>query len=148
MMLSSMPKLQGRTPHSFMACFPYHGFEFHFSILLRIYLECSLSGPLSFAELWYLLCVCLHALTRSVMAPVVRVEPCEMKLLDSNPELSSKVQAIGWMPFIRRFSDLNPEVTMVFALSLANYQVEVGDLCFRVDERSVALATVLSLKGE
>ena len=71
-----------------------------------------------------------------------------MKLLDSDPELSAKVQAIGWMPFIRRFSDSNPEFTRVFALSLADYQVEVGDLCFRVDERSVALATGLSLEGD
>ena len=63
------------------------------------------------------------------MAPVVRVEPCKMKLLDSNPELSAKVQGIGWMPFISKFSDSNPEVTRVFALSLVDYQAEVGDLC-------------------
>ena len=148
MMLSSMPKLQGRTPRSFMAYFPYHGFEFHFSFLLRIYPKCSLSGFLSFSEPWYLFYVRLHALTRSIMAPVVRVEPYEMKLLDSNPELSAKVQAIGWMPFISKFSDSNPEVTRVFALSLANYQAEVGDLCSRVDERSMASATGLSLEGE
>ena len=104
-----------------MDYFPYQGFEFHYSFLLRIYPECSLSGFLSFAKLWYFFCVRLHALTRPVMAPVVRVEPCEMKLLDANPELSAKVQAIGWMPFIRRFSDSNPEVTRVFALSLAYY---------------------------
>ena len=55
------------------------------------------------------------------MAPVVRVEPCEMTLLDSNPELSAKVQAIGWMPFISKFSDSNPEVTRVFALSLVDF---------------------------
>ena len=148
MMLSSMLKLQGLTPRSFMAYFPSHGSEFHLPFLLRLYPECSLSGSLSFAELWYLFCVRLHALTQSFMAPVVRVEPCEMKLLDSDPELSAKVQAIGWMPFIRRFSYSNPEVTRVFALSLADYQVEVGDLCFWVDERSVVLATGLSLEGE
>ena len=130
MMLSSMPKLQGRTPRLFMAYFPYHGSEFHFSFLLRIYPKCSLSGLLSFAKLWYFFFVRLRALTWPFMAPVVRVEPCEMKLLDSDPELSAKVQAIGWMPFIRRFFDSNPEVTRVFALSLADYQVEVGDLCF------------------
>ena len=142
-MLSSMPKLQGCSPRSFMAYFLYQGFEFHYSLLLRIYPECSLSGFLSFSELWYFFCVCLRALTRPVMAPVVRVEPCEMKLLDANPELSAKVQAIGWMPFISKFSDSNPKVTRVFALSLADYQAEVGDLRFRVDERSVALATGL-----
>ena len=62
------------------------------------------------------------------MASVVRVEPCEMKLLDSNPELLVKVEAVGWLSFISKFSDSNPEVMRVFALSLADLQVKVGDL--------------------
>ena len=82
------------------------------------------------------------------MAPVVRVDPCETKLLDSNPELLAKVEAAGWFPFIRRFSDSNPEVTRLFALSLADSRVKIVDLQFRVDERSVALATGLPLTGE
>ena len=82
------------------------------------------------------------------MAPVMRVEPCEMKLLDSNPELSAKVEAVGWLPFISKFLDSNPEVTRVFAVYLANFQVKVGDLQFRVDERSVTLATGFPLVGE
>ena len=49
------------------------------------------------------------------------------------------------MPFFEKFSDSNPEVTRVFALSLVNYQAKVGDLCFRVDERSIAAASDLSL---
>ena len=85
---------------------------------------------------------------QSVMAPVVRVEPCEMTLLDLNPGLSAKVEVIGWIPFISKFSDSNPEGTRVFALSLVDFQAEVGDLHFRVDERSVAVATGLSLTGE
>ena len=129
--------------------FNYFMFRFRYwSVFLGLHPECSLSGSLSSVELWYLLYVQLRALTRPVMAPVVRVEPCEMKLLDSNPELSAKVEAIGWMPFISKFSDSNPEVTRVFTLSLADYQAEVGEVCFRVDERSVALATGLSLEGE
>ena len=131
-----------------MAYSAYHKVKFHYLFLLSIYLECSFSNLLSCAELWYLFCVHLHALTQSVMAPVVRVEPCEMKLLDLNPELSAKVEAIGWMSFISKFSDSNPEVTRVFALSLVDFQVEVGDLHFPVDERSVAVATGLSLTGE
>ena len=82
------------------------------------------------------------------MAPVVRVEPYEMTLLNLNPELAEKVRNVGWMPFFEKFSDSNPEVTKVFALSLVNYQAEVGDLCFRVDERSIAAATGLSLSGQ
>ena len=55
---------------------------------------------------------------------------------------------MGWLPFIRRFSDSNPKVTRLFALSLADSRVKVANLQFRVDERSVSLATGLSLTGE
>ena len=92
-----MPNLQGCSLRLFMAYFAYHKVKFHYLFLLSLYPECSFSNLLSCAELWYLFCVRLRALTRSVMAPVVRVEPCEMTLLDSNPQLSTKVQAIGWM---------------------------------------------------
>ena len=82
------------------------------------------------------------------MAPVVRVEPCETKLLDSNPEILAKVETAGWFPFIRRFSDSNPEVTRLFDLSLDDSWVKIADLQFRVDEHSVALATGFPLTGE
>ena len=82
------------------------------------------------------------------MAPVVRVEPYELTLLNSNPGLLQKVKDVGWLPFLEKFSDSNLEVTRVFALSLVKYQAEVGDLCFRVDERSVANATSLPLSGQ
>ena len=82
------------------------------------------------------------------MAPVVRVEPYEMTLLNSDSELAVKVEDIGWMPFLKKLSDSNPEVTRVFALSLVDFQAEVGDLRFRVDERSIAAATGLSLTGQ
>ena len=41
----------------------------------------------------------------AVMAPVVRVEPNHTKLLDENPEILAKVETVGWLPFIRKFSD-------------------------------------------
>ena len=82
------------------------------------------------------------------MAPVVRVEPCKMTLLNSDSELAVKVEDIWWMPFLKKFSDSNPEVTRVFALSLVDFQAEVGDLRFRVDERSIAAATGLALTGQ
>ena len=116
--------------------------------LLGLHPECSLSGSLSSFDLCYLFWVRFRACAQLVMAPVVRVEPCEMKLLDSNPELLSKVETVGWLSFISKFSDSNPEVTRVFAVSLANSRVKVGDLQFHVDERSVALATGLPLTGE
>ena len=145
----SMMGLQGYSLRPLMLQFVYECIGFHcLYFFLGLHPECSLSGSLSCAELWYLSCVRLRAFTQSVMVPVVRVEPCEMKLLDSNPELLAKVEAVGWLLFVNKFSDSNPEVTMVFAVSLVYFQVEVGDLRFRVDKRSVALSTSLSLTGE
>ena len=99
--------------------------------------------------LWWQVC-CAHCLARRLigMAPFIRIEPHELTLLESNSDLLHKVKEVGWLHFLRKFSDSNPEVTRVFAMSLMNYQVEVGDLCFRVDERSVAHATGLPLTGQ
>ena len=145
----SMPGLQGYSLCPIMLQFVYECIGFHFLyFFIGLHSECSLSGSLSCAELWYLFCVRLCALTQSVMAPFVRVEPCEMKLLYSNPELLAKVEAVGWLPFVSKFFDSNPEVTRVFVVSLVDFQAEVGDLCFRVDKRSLVLATGLSLTCE
>ena len=92
----------------------------HYLVLLSLHPECSRRGLMSLAEWWYVFCVWLRIRNQPVMAPVVRVEPCEMTLLNSNPELSEKVRNVGWMPFFEKFSDSNPEVTRVFALSLVN----------------------------
>ena len=141
--------LQGYSLHLLMLQSVYECIGFHcLYFFLGLHPKCSRSGSLSCAELWYLSCVWLRAFTQSVMAPVVRVEPCEMKLLDSNPELLAKVEAVGWLPFVSKFLDSNPEVTRVFTVSLVDFQALVGDLHFRVDKRSVVLATGLSLTGE
>ena len=124
-----MPNFQGYQLHLPMSQLVYKSIGLHgLGFLLGLPPECSLSGSLLFFDLEYLFWVSFHACAQLVMAPVVRVEPCEMKLLDTNPEILSKVEAVGWLPFISKFSDSNPEVTRVFAVSLADFQVEVGDL--------------------
>ena len=118
----SMTGLQGYSLRLIMLQFVYEHIGFHcLYFFLGLHPECSLSGSLSCAELWYLFCVHLRALTQSVMAPVVRIEPCEMKLLDSNADLLAKVKAVGWLPFVSKFFDSNPEVTRVFAVSLVDF---------------------------
>ena len=62
------------------------------------------------------------------MAPVVGVEPNHTKLLEKNPEILAKVETVGWLPFIHKFSDSNPDVTRLFALSLEDNRVKVADL--------------------
>ena len=116
--------------------------------LLGLHPEFSLSSVLSCCDPLYLLCVQLRAFTLTAMAPVVRVEPNDTKLLDGNLELLAKVEAVGWLPFFCKFTDSNPEVTRLFSLSLVDARVKVADLQFRVDERSVSLATGLPLTGE
>ena len=146
---SPMPGLQGSCLGFLMVHFVHESIGFHcLCFLLDLHPECSLSSLLSCFDLWYLFCVQLCAYALVVMAPVVRVEPSDMKLLDGNPELLAKVEAVGWLPFIRKFTDSNPEVTRLFSLSLADARVKVADLQFRVDERSVALATGFPLTGE
>ena len=144
-----MPSLQGCSLCSFMSHFVYHRVGFHcLCFLLGFHPECSLSSLLSDCILWCLLCVLLRDFVLAVMAPVVRFEPSDTKLLDGNPDLLAKVEALGWFPFIRNFTDSNPEVTRLFAMSLVDARVSVADLQFRVDERSIALAMGLPLVGE
>ena len=144
-----MPSFQGPCLGLLMSHFVYHRVGFHcLYFLFDLHPECSLSSILSYCELWHLFCVRLRAFALAAMAPVVRVEPSDMKLLDGNPELLAKVEAVGWFPFIRKFTDSNPEVTRLFALSLADARVKVADLQFRIDERSVSLAMGLPLTGE
>ena len=132
-----------------MSQFVYESIGFHcLCFLLGLHPECLISSSLSCFDLCCHHCVWFHAFAQVVMAPMVRVEPCETKLLDSNPELLAKVEAVGWFPFIHKFSDSNPEVTRLFALSLDDSRVKMADLQFRVDERSDSLATGFPLTGE
>ena len=134
-----MPNPQGFRLHSHM------DYPVHYLLLLSLSSKCSRPGFLSLVQWWHLFCAWLRICKWLVMAPVVRVEPYELTLLNSNPGILQKVKDVGWLPFLEKFSDSNPEVTRVFALSLVNYKAEVGDLCFRVDERSIASATGLPL---
>ena len=144
-----MLKFQGYRLRLCMSRLVYERIGFRCLVfLLGLHPECSLLSSLSFFYLWYLFHVRFRACAQLVMAPVVRVEPCEMKLLDTNPKLLSKVEAVGRLLFISNFLDSNPEVTRVFVVSLAEFQVKVGDLQFRVDEHLIALGTGLPSVGE
>ena len=141
-----MPSLQRSCLVLFMAQFVYENVGFHcLCFLLSLLPKSSLSSLLLGFNLWYLFCVQLCAFLLITMDLVVRVEPSDTKLLDGNPDLFAKVEAVGWFPFIRKFIDSNPEVTRLFSMSLVDARVSVADLQFRVDKRSVALATGLSL---
>ena len=144
-----MPILQGSYLILPTSYFPYEGVRFPcLWFLLGLCPECSLSSVLGYCNPLYLLCVQVCAFALVAMAPVVRVEPNNMKLLDENLELLAKVEAVGWLPFFRKFADSNPEFTKLFSLSLVDARAKVADLQFKVDEPSVALAMGLPLAGE
>ena len=126
---SLIPSLQGSCLSLLMSHFIYERVGFHcLWFLLGLHPECSLSSVLSCCDPLYLLCVQLRAFALAVMAPVVRVEPNDMKLLDGNPELLAKVEAVRWLPFFHKFTDSNPVVTRLFSLSLVDARVKVADL--------------------
>ena len=132
-----------------MLPFLYEELGFHcLWFLLGLCPEWSLSSALGYCSPLYLLSAQLCAFTLIVMDLVVRVEPDNTKLLDEDPELLAKVEAVGWLPFFSKFAESNPEVTRLFALSLANGRAKVADLQFIVDERIVASAMELPLAGE
>ena len=110
-----IPNPQGFRLHSHMA------YPVHYLLLLSLGSKCSRPGLLSLDQWWHVICVWLRICKQPAMDPVVRVEPYELTLLNSNPRLLQKVKDVGWLPFFEKFSDSNPEVTRVFALSLVNY---------------------------
>ena len=85
----------------------------HYLVSLSLRFKCSQFSFLYVVKLWHSFRVHLCTWIQPGMAPVVRVEPYEMTLLDSNPELLSQVEDVGWLPFVKNFSDSNPEVTRV-----------------------------------
>ena len=110
--------------------------------------EWSLSSALGYCSPLYLLFAQLCAFAPIVVASVVKVEPDNTKLLDEDPKLLAKVEAVGWLPFFSKFADSNPKITRLFSLSLVNGRAKVADLQFIVYERTVASAMDLPLAGE
>ena len=126
---SPMPSLQGSCLGSLMSHFIYERVGFHcLWFLLGLHPECSLSSVLSCCNPLYLLCVQLRAFTLTAMALVVRVKPNDTKLLDGILELLTKVEAVEWLPFFRKFTDLNLEVTRLFVLLLVDARVKMAYL--------------------
>ena len=76
-----MPNPQGFCLHSHMA------YPVHYLLLLSLGSKCSRHGLLSLDQWWHVICVWLRICKQPVMAHVVRVEPYELTLLNSNPGL-------------------------------------------------------------
>ena len=81
MMAPTMVKLQGFRLYSNMA------YPLYCLLLLSFGSKCSRSALLSLIQWWQVCCAHCYIGKLTRMAPVVRVEPHELTLLDSNPDL-------------------------------------------------------------
>ena len=89
-----------------MLHFVYERIGFHcLWFFLDLHLEWSLSSVLCYCNPLYLLYAHLCVFALVTMAPVVRVKPNNMKLLDENSEILAKVEAVGWLSFFHKFAD-------------------------------------------
>ena len=93
---------QGFRLHSRMA------YPVYYLLLLSLGSKCSQPTLLLLIEWWRVFCAWFRIRKLTGMAPVVRVEPYELTLLNSNPGLLQKVKDVGWLQFLEKFSDSNP----------------------------------------
>ena len=91
-----MSSLQGSCLSLPMSHFVYERVGFHcFWLLLGLHPKWSLSNILYYCDPLYPLYAQLFVFALTAMAPVVRFEPNNTKLLEENPKLLAKVEAVG-----------------------------------------------------
>ena len=107
MMAPTMVKLQG------FRLYPNMAYALYGLLFPSVGSKFSRSALLSLIQWWQVCCAHCYIGKLTRMAPVVRVEPYQLTLLDSNPDLLRKIEDVGWLQFLEKFSDSNPEVTRV-----------------------------------
>lgn len=84
----------------------------------------------------------------SRLRATIKYEPRGPKLLDSRPKSKNKLEKVGWLLFFQKFCGHNAKVMKAFALNIKGYQVQVGDLHFRLTEELVSKACRLLQDGD
>jgi hypothetical protein len=79
---------------------------------------------------------------------VVRTEPVDMHLFDTEPMAREVFQRVGCLSFCQNMQRGHPEVTRQFALHFDGRRTKVGDLEFEVTEASISAATGIPITGE
>jgi hypothetical protein len=79
---------------------------------------------------------------------VVRTEPVDMHLFDTEPMAREVFQRVGCLSFCQNMQKGHPEVTRQFSLHFDGRRTKVGDLEFEVTEASISAATGIPITGE
>jgi hypothetical protein len=79
---------------------------------------------------------------------VVRTEPVDMHLFDTEPMAREVFQRVGCLSFCQNMQRGHPEVARQFALHFDGRKTKVGDLEFEVTEASISAATGIPITGE
>jgi hypothetical protein len=79
---------------------------------------------------------------------VVRTEPVDMHLFDTEPMAREAFQRVGCLSFCQNMQRGHPEVARQFALQFDGRKTKVGDLEFEVTEASISAATGIPITGE
>jgi hypothetical protein len=79
---------------------------------------------------------------------VVRTEPVDMHLFETEPMAREVFQRVGCLSFCQNMQRGHPEVTRQFALHFDGRKTKVGDLEFEVTEASISAATGIPITGE
>jgi hypothetical protein len=79
---------------------------------------------------------------------IVRTEPYDMKLINSEPFFKESFQRVDYLNFCQKMQRGHPEVAKQFALNFIGTKTKVGMLEFEVSEHSISVATKIPDHGE
>jgi hypothetical protein len=79
---------------------------------------------------------------------IVRVEPHDLQLINSDPFFREAFQRVGCLVFCEKMQRGHPEVAKQFALNFNGKKTKVGTLEFEVSEQSISTATEIPVHGE
>jgi hypothetical protein len=79
---------------------------------------------------------------------IVRVEPHDLQLINSDPFFKEAFQRVGCLDFCEKMQRGHPEVSKKFALNFNGVKTKVGTLDFEVTEQSISTTTEIPVQGE
>ena len=79
---------------------------------------------------------------------IVRIDPYDMQLLDSEHLIREAFQRAGCINFCQKMHRGHLEVAIEFALNFDGNKTKVGRLEFEVSENSISVATKIPNNGE
>jgi hypothetical protein len=79
---------------------------------------------------------------------IVRVEPHDLQLFNSDPFFREAFQRVGCLDFCEKMQRGHPEVAKQFALNFNGVKTKVGTLEFEVTEQSISTTTKIPVQGE